>query len=356
MTTVKTATQMFHRHTPLIYSQQLSHLIDKPVYLKLDALQPSGSFKDRGMGRLLTHYRDNEGVNFAISASGGNAGLSVATVANKMGIKCHVIVPMSTNQISIDKIKFQNATVTQIGESWADSDIYARDLLKEINENNNGIDKAMYVHPFDSPLIWDGHSTIIDELVYDFNEMKMNESHADHKQYYLNKSNNYCPSAIICSVGGGGLLNGICVGLKNNLWNKYVSIIAAETYGADSFYQSYIEGEYITLNAITSIATTLGAKRVQNDILKFVNNKDYCKQCIPIRVTDSEAVNAILQFLNHHKILVEPACSASLAVLYNEKYVQEVLYPFENIVVEVCGGSGINLTLLQQYITQFEIQ
>ena len=61
-------------------------------------------------------------------------------------------------------------------------------------------------------------------------------------------------------------------------------------------------------------------------------------------------------FLNDHRILVEPACSASLAILYNEKYVKEVLSPFDNIVVEVCGGSGINLQLLQEYCTRFDLQ
>eukprot|EP01083_Nonionella_stella_P147775 466796_1 len=346
--------QMFHRHTPLIYSHPVSCRINKPVYLKLDALQPSGSFKDRGIGKLLSHHRHTQGVNYAVSSSGGNAGLAVATVAHKMGIQCHVVVPMTTTQLSIDRIKSQNATVTQIGESWQDSDIFARNLLNEINEN--GRDKAVYAHPFDDPLIWDGHSTIIDELAYDFNEMKTNPNHPDHEQYFLNEKNNHCPSAIICSVGGGGLLNGLCVGLKNNSWNKHVTIVAAETYGADSFYQSFVEGECVTLDGITSIASSLGARRVQNNILDFVNNPEHCKECIPVRVSDSEAVSAILHFLTDHRLLVEPACSASLALLYNDKYVEEVLHPFENVVVEICGGTGINLKILQQYLAKFDIQ
>jgi len=337
-------------------SQPLSKLIHKPVYLKLDALQPSGSFKDRGMGKLLTHLRHEEGVNYAISASGGNAGLSVATVANKMGIKCHVVVPMTTTQIAIDKIKFQNAEVTQIGESWADSDIFAKNLLNEINENGNGSDRATYVHPFDAPLIWEGHSSIIDELISDFREMRTNPSHPDHSHYFLREQNNHCPSAVICSVGGGGLLNGICIGLKRNGWNEHVSIVAAETIGTDSFYQSFQKGEHVTLDAITSVATTLGAKRVQKDILEFTTNGEYCKQCVPIRVTDHEAVEAIMKFLNDHRILVEPACAASLALLYNEQYVEEVLQPFESIVVEVCGGSGINYNLLDEYAQKFKIK
>lgn len=350
------ANQIFHRHTPLIYSQPLSSLISKPVYLKLDSLQPSGSFKDRGMGKLLSYYHYEQGCNYAICASGGNAGLAVATVANKMNIKCHIVVPISTPQVAIDKIKFQNAKVTQIGDSWADSDIFARNLLNDINNDTNNTDKATYIHPFDDPLIWEGHSSIIDELVFDFNEMKVNTLHPDHKQYFLNEDNNYCPSAIICSVGGGGLLNGLCVGLnKNKPWNENVTIITAETFGADSFFQSFNFGEYITLDSINSIATTLGARKVQSNILDFVNNKEYCKECIPVRVTDAEAVSASLYFLNHHRILVEPACSASLALLYNDKYVKEILHPFQNIVVEICGGSGISLQLLQQYCQKFNI-
>ena len=100
MATLKLVTR--HRHTPLIYSEPLSRLTNKAIYLKLDLFQPSGSFKDRGMCRLLTHHRNENNVNYAISASGGNAGLSVATMANKMDMKCHVVVPKTTSQTAID--------------------------------------------------------------------------------------------------------------------------------------------------------------------------------------------------------------------------------------------------------------
>ena len=99
-----------HLHTPFLVSAPLSKRMKKPVYLKIDALQPSGSFKDRGMGRLLAwHIR--QGNNTFVASSGGNAGIAAATVANAMGAACKVFVPESTAKISVEKMKLQNAQV-----------------------------------------------------------------------------------------------------------------------------------------------------------------------------------------------------------------------------------------------------
>ncbi|ETO03004.1 l-serine ammonia-lyase [Reticulomyxa filosa] len=310
-----------HVRTPLLRSSPLSKLLNRNVYLKLDSFQRSGSFKDRGMSVLLQHYKNN-GIKKVISSSGGNAGIACATIANQLNMACHVIVPKTTAAISIAKMQLQNANVTIHGNNWNDSDEHARGIV----EKNKG--EYSYVHPFDHPLLWKGHSTVIHEI---------------SEQWKQDFGFSSPPDAIICSVGGGGLLNGICLGMNELGWGGSTSIITAETIGCESFYQSFIQKKLVTLESITSIATTLGARQIQKDCLTFVQDK----HCVPLTVTDAQTIEAIGLFLNDHKILVEPACAASLALVYQQ---HPVFQQFQHIVIEVCGGSGIDLQLLQNKV------
>ena len=109
-----------------------------------------------------------------------------------------------------------------------------------------------------------------------------------------------------------------------------------------------MKGELVTLPAITSICATLGAKTPNPKTLEFTENRE----CIPNTVSDMQAVRACYNFLNDHRILVEPACGASLALLYEKP---EIFDKFKSICVEVCGGNGISLPMLEKYIKDFQI-
>lgn len=139
-------------------------------------------------------------------------------------------------------------------------------------------------HPFEHPDIWEGHSTIITESFAQLGASKK-------------------PSAVICSVGGGGLLIGVLQGLQNIGWTD-VPVIAAETRGADSFAQSVAAGKLVTLPGITSIAKTLGAATVSSEAFEWTKKH----KIIPCVVEDSEAVSACLKFLDDQRSMVEPAC------------------------------------------------
>ena len=175
--------------TPLIYSAPISTLVGKPVYVKLDALQASGSFKDRGMAHLCATYR-GEGVSQLISSSGGNAGLAAATVGKRLGMKVSVIVPETTKPLVIAKLQSLGATVTVHGENWNAADKLARERVAA------DPDSCKYVSPYDNPLLWTGHSTVVDEIVTD-----------------LEKEGSKI-GAIVVSVGGGGLLCGVLEGCE----------------------------------------------------------------------------------------------------------------------------------------------
>lgn len=200
-----------------------------------------------------------------------------------------------------------------------------REARKAVSEQHG----SYYIPPYDDPLIWEGNSSLIDEL-------------ADA---------NMKPGAIVLSVGGGGLLCGVQSGLERHGWSD-VKVFAVETEGAASFAAAHAAGEPIPITAIDSIATSLGALAVTAATLRTTIHTT------PIQVSDREAVQACLRFADEQRMLVEPACGASLATIYGEeklRAIQDSLGDNKNIVVIVCGGSIVSLELLEFWKKQFNI-
>lgn len=309
--------EKLYTRTPLIYSSPLSNLVGKPVYLKLDALQASGSFKDRGMAHLCATFK-KDGVAEVISSSGGNAGLAVATVGAQLGMSVSVIVPETTKPLVIAKLESLQAHVTVHGENWNAADKLARE---RVAANPN----AEYVSPYDNPLLWTGHSSLVDELVTDMERISGGIG------------------ALVVSVGGGGLLCGVLEGCARQ--GIKTKVIAAETIGASSFGQAWEAGEVVVLPGIDSIATSLGATSCTPVALERA--KVHQGGFASAICTDAEAVDACVKFAQDHRLLVEPACGAALAVAYSQRirdvYLKDVDGP---IVLEVCGGSGVSVDLM----------
>lgn len=318
------------RHTPLIHSAPLTSLVGRDVYLKLDALQNSGSFKDRGMAHLC-HTLQEDGVKHLISSSGGNAGLAVATVGKQLGMQVQVVVPMTTKEMVIQKLKSLGAQVTVHGENWNAADLLAREMVEEDGA-------AAYISPYDNPLLWTGHSSLVDEVMDEL---------ADSP-----------PAAIVVSVGGGGLICGTLEGLERR-GAMTTAVIAAETEGAASFGKAWQKGETVRLSTIDSIATSLGALEVTPVSLerarKHVEMGGIVRESI---CTDAEAVDACVQFSSDHRILVEPACGAALAVAYSSRLREKILTGLTDgpLVIEVCGGSGVSVELLAKWKADFPLE
>lgn len=321
------ALKLFHE-TPLLYSVPLSSRIGKPVYVKLDAMQPSGSYKDRGVGHLCSQLKEGEGkYRQLISSSGGNAGLAVATVGRKLRMPVQVVVPKTTKPFVVDKLKSLDAKVTVHGENWNEADLLARQLVDESLTSSDG--KAAYISPYDHPLLWTGHSSLVDELIDDLDGV--------------------IPGAIVVSVGGGGLICGVLEGLSRHHIHR-TAVIAAETEGAASFGYSFRQNKLVRLEAIRSVATSLGALEVTPVALERAklhqSNGGVVREVI---CSDAQAVDACWEFARDHRVLVEPACGAALATVYSVEF-HEKLQDIEGpIVIEICGGSGVTIDLLQQW-------
>lgn len=232
------------------------------------------------------------------SSSGGNAGLACATAAATLGRSATVIVPMSTSELMIGKLRELGAEVVQVGENWAAADRHLREVAIPEFERAHPGSRAVYVPPFDHPDVWDGNATLIDEL-----KTQMSGSFDEQVD------------AVTCSVGGGGLLCGIMQGVQKLRDSGYGSpkVLAVETEGGDSLNASVKAGELVTLPGITTIATSLGATRVAEQAFAWVERAG--GDLISAVVTDKESVDAIVKFLDHARILVESACSATIATV-----------------------------------------
>ncbi|OCF39089.1 L-serine ammonia-lyase [Kwoniella heveanensis CBS 569] len=354
--------------TPLVESPVLSKLAGCRIFLKLENLQPSRSFKSRGIGNLvLKAVRSTPSPEIPrtfYAPSGGNAGLACVVAATSLGQRSIIVVPETTPQKMIDKLYTNGAErVVQVGKNIAEADRYLKEHLLAYDP------LGVYVPPFDHPDIWQGAESLVDEL--------------DHQLGVTSEQGGQgvdAMDAIVCSVGGGGLLIGICQGLeriqsgRRQPKGKRVSVdptmppsppvetvedgfedsmsstkplvIGVETHGCESFNLSVTSRSLVTLPGITSIATSLGCITVAQRALHY-GLQDHVRSTL---VTDREACEACIRFVDDERILVEPACGATLALIYSGRLSEVMDVSREKkVVLIVCGGSNVDLSALQKY-------
>jgi len=299
-----------HYVTPLLESGSLSKLLGIPVSLKIELMQPSGSFKNRGLGLFCQEYAKKGAKRFVIS-SGGNAGLAVAYSGRKLGVPVTVIIPETTPSFMKDKILMENAEVIVKGLDFQESDQLAREMAKE--------EGTVYVSPFDHPLIWEGHASMIHEIA------KQGEK----------------PGVILLSIGGGGLLCGVLKGLYDVGWTD-VPVVTVETEGAASFAKSVQAGKIITLDKIDTIAKSIGARRVADEAFNWTKKH----AIMPQVVSDKETLKACISFLDDHRLFVEPACGVALVPIYQK---HSYLQKYSSVLVIVCGGNVVSLELIDKW-------
>lgn len=306
-----------HLETPLLEALPLAARTGRRVLLKLESLQPSGSFKLRGLGRLCSHLVANEGARRLVASSGGNAGLAVAWAARRLGVAAHIVVPGSTPQVARERLRIFGASVEVHGAIWNEADALARGLATEPG--------SAYVPPFDHPLIWAGHATLVDELVVQLAALGLAR-----------------PDAVVLSVGGG-LMCGVLEGMHRHGWRE-VPLVAVETTGAASLQAAVTAGRPVALARIETLATTLGALQVAEEAFRWTLRH-------PVRLVqleDRAALAACRRFADDHQLLVEPACGVALAAL-EEPSAAVALGDARVVVAVACGGSGVSLELLERW-------
>jgi len=281
--------------TPLLESVSLSKEMGIPVYLKMEALQPSGSYKDRGLGILLKDYV-NRGLNSFITASRGHSGLSLAHAARVLNVKLKVVVPEKTSDFIKNKIKLMGAEVVVNGADFEGAEHEAKKIATKT--------KATYVNPHDDPLIFKGISSMIYEVFY-----------AGLK-----------PGAILLSVHSGDLLAGVIQGLQECKWAD-IPLITAEMETHCPFATALFAEEHQAKGIVPEAFLSLKKQKVYPHI-----------------ISEKAAFDACVAFANEQCVLVEPKFSSELAPIYQN---MPLLKTFSSILVIVSGGSDVNLATFQ---------
>ncbi len=271
---------------------------------------------------------------------------------------------MSTTPFMIAKLRQAGAEdVIQRGASWQEANAYLTETVME--EARRKGEAAVYVPPFDAPEIWDGHAHISRELArqirgvtrhypiaiastppHNGNGLNGNGLNGDRHSTANGEAVIDKIDAVVCSVGGGGLFCGIMQGLDETGMSA-TRVVAVETIGADALTHSLAAGELVTLPTITSLATSLGARRVCEKAFDYARRETVSTAVL----SDAEAIRACRRFADEEHILVELACGVCPAVCYNGMLQKLVpgLTKESVVVIVVCGGSNISFDIMEKY-------
>lgn len=286
------------RTTPLVHSAALSSRLGADVYLKLENLQTTGSFKPRGaFFKLLSLSREQRSAG-VVAVSGGNHAQGVAYAARQLGLRATICMPRSTPQNYLDATRAYGAEVVLC------EDIAAA-FAEATRREQAG---ATLVHPFDDPWIAAGQGTIGLEIL---------DALPDVSRVYV-------------SIGGGGLISGVATAVRGVA--PAVRVFGVETRGADTMARSLAAGRLVELTEITSIARTLGAPRV----CPFTF--DVVRQLVEevLVVDDADTLAALEFLLERTKYLVEPAAACCLVAAERHR---GTFQPGEKVVLLMCGGN-----------------
>lgn len=282
------------------------------------------------------------------SSSGGNAGLACVHAAVTLGCEATVVVPLSTTEFMIGKLREAGASdVIQMGASWQEADDYLTGTL--MPEALSKGESPVYVPPFDAQGIWDGNSGITRELLKQIGAT-VNHYPVTSPATAGIEDTDSMPNidAIVCSVGGGGLFSGIMQGVEEYGIQHRTRVIAVETEGADALSQAVNKMELVTLPGITSLATSLGARRVCKKAFEY-GLRDNVSTAV---LSDADAIRACRRFADEEHYVVELACGVCPALIYTGKLNEHIpgFNENSNVVIVVCGGSNMSYDIMDKYM------
>jgi threonine dehydratase len=292
----------FIHKTPLIHSNALSRLSDAEVYLKLENLQKTGSFKVRGAFNKLSRVSANR----VIAASMGNHAQAVAFAARMLGKQSRIIMPLTATIVKEEATKGYGAEVELVGDRFADALEYA--LAQQ--------DYA-FIHPFDDDLVIAGQGTIGIEICEDLNDV----------------------DALFVPVGGGGLVAGVAAAVKSR--SPKTKVIGVQSDAAPAAVLSYKERTVVEQRPQSTIADGIAVDkpgvRTHELIMQYVDEM--------VTTTDDRIAMAILLLLERKKLVVEGAGAVPLAALLERKNRLR-----GKRVVLLLSGGNIDFTVIDRII------
>jgi threonine dehydratase len=286
--------------SPCAYSETLSRITDTKCWLKLENLQMTGSFKERGACNKLMSLPMEERARGVICASAGNHAQGVAYHATRLGIDATIVMPETTPLIKVQSTRSFGGRIVLHGSNYDDAYERARQIEAE--------EHRIFVHPFDDDLIMAGQGTIGLELL--------------EQNPYL--------EAIVVAVGGGGLAGGIAVAIKET--NPRIKVYGVETSAIPSMKEALKLGSPVTLPAARTIAEGIAVRRAGDRTMEVV--KKYVDDIVV--VDEEEIAEAILMLLEREKTVAEGAGAAPLAALVHRRIPAII---GKKVAVVVSGGN-----------------
>ena len=285
------------RNTSLVYSPAFSKATGNQIYIKPENMQVTGAYKIRGAYYKISTLSDEEKARGLVTASAGNHAQGVAYAAQAAGVSATIVMPTTTPLVKVNNTKDYGAKVVLHGETFDD----AAELAAKLSEEEG----LTYVHPFNDPAIATGQGTISYEIFQDLPDVDV----------------------ILVPIGGGGLATGVSTLAK--LLNPNVTVIGVEPSGAASMKASLDAGHVVTLDRVETIADGVAVKTPGDQIFPYIQkNIDDI-----ITIEDDELVDAFLDMMEKHKMIVENAGLLPIAALSHLKC------RGKNVVPVLSGGN-----------------
>jgi len=293
--------------SPCARSEDFSQLTGNSVYLKLDNLQRTGAFKERGALNKLLTLTEVERSRGVIAASAGNHAQGLAYHAGRHGIRAQICMPLTTPLIKVSATKGYGAEVVLHGANYDEA-------CEEAVRRSEPFGMT-FVHPFDDEVVIAGQGTMGLEILQQVPDIEV----------------------VVAPIGGGGLIAGVACAIKET--NPRVRVIGVQPARLPSMKVAIAEGHPVTLSPAPTIADGIAVRRAGEKTLPLIQK--YVDDIVT--VDEEEIANAILLLLEREKTLAEGAGAAAIAALINHK----TALSGKKVAALVCGGN-IDVSLLSR--------
>lgn len=269
--------------TPFVYSEKFSQQTGNTIFLKLENLQLTGAFKERGALNKILLLSEEERRRGVIAASAGNHAQAVAYHATKRGIQAQICMPLTTPLVKVSATRGYGAEVILAGANYDEA---CEEAVRRSREYG-----LTFIHPFDDEAVIAGQGTL---------GLEMLEQHGDL-------------DALVIPVGGGGLISGVACAVKET--NPKIQVVGVQSSRIASMKAAVDAGKLVTLPANKTIADGIAVRCAGSITFPLVQK--YVDEIVT--VDEEEIASAILQLLEKEKMLAEGAGAAATAALLNKK-------------------------------------
>ncbi|MEM1144387.1 MAG: threonine/serine dehydratase [Pseudomonadota bacterium] len=294
------------RKTPLVYSPQFSAATGAKVWLKLENLQDTGSFKLRGATNRLLTLSSEDRAKGCVTASSGNHGAGVSLATSRLGTRGIVFVPEQTSQTKVDAIRAHGGEVRYFGTDGLDTEEHARSFAQHHGQ--------VFISPYNDPAVIAGQGSCGVEILQDLPDV----------------------DAVFVSIGGGGLISGVASVIKHH--NPQGKIVGCQPAASPVMTRSVEAGRIVfTESAPTLSDGTAGG--IEEDAITF----ELCRELVDdyVLVEERSIADAMVAFIENQHQLAEGAAGVALGAFLESA----ADFPNKNVVILICGGNVSAATL-----------